>query len=208
MENAVFVLVALLFLMGPLLLIVYGEYRHGLFRPELQDEPSEPKQPGGSIFSPDDTVYTLFFSGVSRERGLDLADEIENRARELAAEIAAESAVPREDLIKLAHFKHEALELYLEALEALQEVVSEMNAQRARSGGASTRGQSTKAKAVAPSGWRKTLWLAAGECNPEAIKKAYRRMAMEAHPDRGGSNEAMAKLSTAYRCAKAELGFN
>lgn len=31
---------------------------------------------------------------------------------------------------------------------------------------------------------------------------------MEAHPDRGGSNEAMAKLSTAYRLAKTELGFN
>lgn len=204
MENVAIALIAVLFVVSPLLL-VYGEYRHGLFRPELRDDPLEQKQGTGSIFSPYDTVYTLFFSGGFRERGLDLADEIEKRARELAAEIAAESAVPHEDLIKLARFKHEALELYLEAL---QEVVSEMNAQRARSGGASASGQTTTPKAVAPSGWRKTLWLAAGECNPETIKKAYRRMAMEAHPDRGGSNEAMAKLSTAYRLAKAELGFN
>lgn len=204
MENVAIALIAVLFVVSPLLLI-YGEYRHGLFRPELRADPLEKKQGTGSIFGPDDTVYTLFFSGVSRGRGLDLADEIENRARELAAEIAADSAVPREDLIKLARFKHEALELYLEAL---QEVASEMKAQRARSGGASASGQTTKVKAVAPSGWRKTLWLAAGECNPETIKKAYRRMAMEAHPDRGGSNEAMAKLSTAYRLAKAELGFN
>jgi hypothetical protein len=33
---------------------------------------------------------------------------------------------------------------------------------------------------------------------PEAIQAAYRRKSRECHPDHGGSNEAMAKINTAY----------
>lgn len=127
MENVAIALLAVLFVLSPLLLL-YGEYRYGLFRPELRDEPAEPAQTRGSIFAPDDTAYSLFFRDVLGKRTVDWPNEIETRARELAANIAANSAMPHDDLIKLARFKREALTAYLEAL---RKVASEMNSQRA-----------------------------------------------------------------------------
>jgi len=56
-------------------------------------------------------------------------------------------------------------------------------------------------------GWRRVLGLAPRECNVQAIKKAYRKLALQKHPDRGGSNTAMAELNAALAQARNELAF-
>lgn len=57
------------------------------------------------------------------------------------------------------------------------------------------------------SGWRHVLGLPAEESDPRAIKAAYRRLASNAHPDRGGSADAMARLNRAFEEAREELAF-
>lgn len=54
----------------------------------------------------------------------------------------------------------------------------------------------------APSGktWWQTLGVPAG-AHPEAVKAAYRRLAAEHHPDRGGNVERMSEINEAYRMA-------
>lgn len=55
--------------------------------------------------------------------------------------------------------------------------------------------------------WRSVLGFAAGE-RPDAatIEARYRRLAMDAHPDRGGSTERMAQLNKARDEARQEIG--
>ena len=55
--------------------------------------------------------------------------------------------------------------------------------------------------------WRSILGVSASERDVAAIKLAYRRCAKKAHPDKGGSNEAMARVNKAFEAARAELGF-
>lgn len=57
------------------------------------------------------------------------------------------------------------------------------------------------------SNWRAVLELATAEADVPTIKRAYRRLAAQAHPDRGGSNEQMARLNLAMDEARKELQF-
>lgn len=75
-----------------------------------------------------------------------------------------------------------------------------------------TRTQSHYEQAAAPapaqaSGWRAVLGVTAHECDINVIKKAYRTRALKAHPDRGGSDAAMATLNNAIAQARKELSF-
>ncbi|KWU26298.1 J domain-containing protein [Burkholderia cenocepacia] len=62
-----------------------------------------------------------------------------------------------------------------------------------------------------PSGsnWREVLGVGRNVYNLSEVRTAYRRKAREAHPDhQGGSHDAMAKVTAAYKAAKAELQFD
>jgi curved DNA-binding protein CbpA len=53
--------------------------------------------------------------------------------------------------------------------------------------------------------WREVLKLHGSGMTPDAVDRAYRELATKAHPDRGGSTEAMAELNRARAEAKAAL---
>lgn len=44
------------------------------------------------------------------------------------------------------------------------------------------------------------------DCSLEEAKAAYRQLVQQAHPDRGGSDERMARLNLAFAAAERELG--
>lgn len=54
--------------------------------------------------------------------------------------------------------------------------------------------------------WRHVLEVGPYEREFLVIKRAYRRQALIAHPDRGGSDEAMTRVNAAFMAAKRELG--
>ena len=58
--------------------------------------------------------------------------------------------------------------------------------------------------AAAPADWRTVLHVQPGG-SLSIAEAMYRRLARDAHPDRGGSNEAMARLNAAIRQAREEL---
>lgn len=60
----------------------------------------------------------------------------------------------------------------------------------------------------APRSWREIIGVPPGERDIGTIRAAYRRRAQEAHPDRGGSHDAMAELTAAMRHAEKDLGFS
>jgi DnaJ-class molecular chaperone len=50
-------------------------------------------------------------------------------------------------------------------------------------------------------------WLVLGvarDTAPEIVEKAYRALAMEHHPDKGGDSEVMAKINRAYQVYEAQ----
>ena len=53
--------------------------------------------------------------------------------------------------------------------------------------------------------WRSILGLSSNERDVRTIKQAYRKLAQQAHPDRGGSNDAMVQINLAMQQARAEL---
>lgn len=53
--------------------------------------------------------------------------------------------------------------------------------------------------------WREVLKLNGSALTPDAVDRAYRELATEAHPDRGGSTDAMTELNRARAEAKAAL---
>ncbi|MFZ5586121.1 MAG: J domain-containing protein [Thermodesulfobacteriota bacterium] len=58
----------------------------------------------------------------------------------------------------------------------------------------------------APGGdWRAVLGLLSSD-NLAAAEAAFRRLSMQAHPDRGGSQERQAQLNAAIAAARKELG--
>jgi hypothetical protein len=69
--------------------------------------------------------------------------------------------------------------------------------------------QAGPARTMSPaaSNWRQVLELPEGEADVPRIKRAYRKLAAQCHPDRGGSNDAMARLNAAFARARKELAF-
>jgi hypothetical protein len=59
-----------------------------------------------------------------------------------------------------------------------------------------------------PDDWRKTLGYRPGEpvAGPAQIAQRYRDLAQKAHPDLGGSNDAMARLTAARDAALKDIG--
>lgn len=55
--------------------------------------------------------------------------------------------------------------------------------------------------------WRDVLGVPNTAQTEQTLKDAYRRAASAAHPDKGGTSEAMAAVNAAYAQAKQELGF-
>lgn len=53
--------------------------------------------------------------------------------------------------------------------------------------------------------WRKVLGIS-GPASRDAIEAAFREKAKAAHPDKGGSSEAMTELNTAKKAALAAIG--
>jgi hypothetical protein len=56
-----------------------------------------------------------------------------------------------------------------------------------------------------PAGARGSLGLAA-DATETGVRRAYRRLALECHPDRGGSVEAFRALTESYRAALRVVG--
>ncbi|MFM0503890.1 hypothetical protein [Paraburkholderia caffeinilytica] len=54
--------------------------------------------------------------------------------------------------------------------------------------------------------WREVLGLYPGERNMDIVRAAYRRLASSAHPDKGGTHDAMTALNAALVQAEKELG--
>lgn len=54
--------------------------------------------------------------------------------------------------------------------------------------------------------WRAMFGIKNGSATVEDVSATYRRLAAERHPDRGGSDQAMAELNRARDAAFAELG--
>ncbi|WP_297462820.1 J domain-containing protein [Ferrovum sp.] len=69
-------------------------------------------------------------------------------------------------------------------------------------------GTGEPAGAVPLADWRRVLEVPLEEKRLAVIKRAYRRKAQVAHPDRGGDTAAMTQLNEAYRLALEELGGN
>lgn len=54
--------------------------------------------------------------------------------------------------------------------------------------------------------WRAVLGLGHGTITYEEVRKAFRRKALETHPDRGGNKEEFQKVIEAWRFAKVYFG--
>ena len=55
--------------------------------------------------------------------------------------------------------------------------------------------------------WRIILAVPKNVSDASIVKKHYRKLAMQHHPDRGGKVEEMAKINRAYEMARKELSF-
>lgn len=111
---------------------------------------------------------------------------------------------------RLKDYHRDAL-VYLDSRDALRAVVEGLRkacddalAARQRE---QAQARANQAPAAAVGSWRAALGLPHGECDVERIKKAYRKLVTQAHPDRGGSNEAMVRLNQAIAQARMELAF-
>lgn len=66
--------------------------------------------------------------------------------------------------------------------------------------------QALPAAAAPDRHWTDVLGMGTPPYTRDEVERAYRRQAMLLHPDRGGSEEAMAELNAAIRQAREELG--
>lgn len=63
------------------------------------------------------------------------------------------------------------------------------------------------AQRSSPTTWRETMGLNKDVREISVVKKAYKKLAMKHHPDRGGTLEEMVKVNQAYLAAQKELDF-
>jgi hypothetical protein len=54
--------------------------------------------------------------------------------------------------------------------------------------------------------WRSTFGITDSRPSLDVVERRYRELAQTAHPDKGGSDEEMARLNVAIESARAELG--
>ncbi|HHT8992828.1 TPA: hypothetical protein ACT5B2_003873 [Burkholderia cenocepacia] len=107
-----------------------------------------------------------------------------------------------------------AIDQYTRVADNLAAVAATLDAMRAieRHGGARILERAfTGFAALAAPGrarhWREVIGVPADAHGIEQVRTAYRRRAMELHPDRpGGSHDAMAELNAALAAAEKELG--
>jgi hypothetical protein len=71
--------------------------------------------------------------------------------------------------------------------------------------GASSRARSSGRGEPGPRGWLAVLELS-WPCSAADVRRAYRRLALQRHPDHGGTNEAFTRLTEAYELAVKEVG--
>ncbi|TAM15920.1 MAG: J domain-containing protein [Pandoraea sp.] len=106
-----------------------------------------------------------------------------------------------------------AIDQYLRVADNLAAVAATLDAMRAieRHGGAQIldrafTGFTALAAPARTRHWREVIGVETGVTNIGLVRVAYRRRAMELHPDRpGGSHDAMAELNAALAAAEKEL---
>jgi hypothetical protein len=107
-----------------------------------------------------------------------------------------------------------AIDQYMRVADNLAAVAATLDAMRAieRHGGAQIldrafTGFSALPAPAATRDWRDVIGVPQWETKLSEVRAAYRRRAMESHPDRaGGSHAAMAELNAALAAAERELG--
>lgn len=109
-----------------------------------------------------------------------------------------------------------AIDRYYRVADNLAAVAATLEAMRAieRHGGAAILDRAFTGFTALPapgSALQAAWWIVLGmntkSPTRDELKTAYRRASMEAHPDRGGSDKAMAEVNAAYEEAKRELGY-
>jgi len=110
-----------------------------------------------------------------------------------------------------------AIDLYDRVADNLAAIAATLDAMRAieRHGGAAILDRAftgfmalpAPPKEPAARHWRDVLGVPNTVQTEQTLKDAYRRAASAAHPDKGGTSEAMAAVNAAYAQAKQELGF-
>lgn len=108
-----------------------------------------------------------------------------------------------------------AIDRYYKVADNLAAVAATLDAMRAieRHGGAAILDRAFTGFVALPApgetmraAWWIVLGLNTKSPTSDELKQAYRRSASAAHPDKGGSNAAMAEVNAAYEQAKQELG--
>jgi hypothetical protein len=105
-----------------------------------------------------------------------------------------------------------AIDQYLKVADNLAAVAATLDAMRAieRHGGAKIlerafTGFTALSAPAAKRHWREVLGVGPGERDMAAIRMAFKRAASTAHPDKGGTHQAMADLNVALAAAEKEL---
>lgn len=105
-----------------------------------------------------------------------------------------------------------AIDIYDRVADNLAAIAATLNAMRAieRHGGALILERAFTGFVALPAPgaakhWREVLGVSDPTANVETAKRAYRLLAADAHPDRGGSHEAMSELNAALAQAEREL---
>lgn len=157
-----------------------------------------PLVPAGRLWS---VIFRLNAKTVTRT-------ELDGRLRELQTSIRLNSYFKTADRARLTQYYDEALVAIQnrEAAKLDDALKQEENLYRER----------MRASQAPPKGlvlaesrrWRLALDVDANEKDFKTIKMAYRKKALLAHPDRGGSHDAMTRINDAYAAAKRELQFS
>lgn len=105
-----------------------------------------------------------------------------------------------------------AIDRYMRVADNLAAVAATLDAMRAieRHGGAQIldrafTGFAALAAPTTPRAWRQVIGVPSTERDLAAVRAAYRRRASAAHPDKGGTHEAMTELNAALEAAEREL---
>lgn len=118
-------------------------------------------------------------------------EAIEKRFAEVEAEIRRRSPSVKSELAELTRLRDGAFDI-----------------QRSLNEGGAVPGDGARVGAPPPPNWRSILGVPPNIYDLDDVKKAYRQRARDAHPDRGGSEDAFNIVTKAYEQACRELDFN